>query len=90
MFRVTLACACVMKEHGPRAAADIEREFADHRPHHQNVTCRFDGVELILVAENDYDSDGEALVDEFSDCISAYIATPLDAPIRTVAVERLA
>jgi hypothetical protein len=28
---------------------------------------------LILVAFNDFDSDGKALSDEFSDCLSAYI-----------------
>jgi hypothetical protein len=87
MYRVTLACACVTDEEGPAVAADIEREFSEHRPHHSNVACRFSGRDLILVAENDYDERGLALMDEFSDCISAYVREPLEGPVRILAIE---
>jgi hypothetical protein len=84
MFRVTLACTGVPAEAGEEAARDIQKEFADHRRHHQNVVCTFANGELILVAQNDYDPDGLALMDEFSDCIAAYIAEPFDGEIRLV------
>jgi hypothetical protein len=60
---------------GAEAAIDITREFADHRPWHGNVICSWDGRRLMLQADNDFDSNGLALLDEFSDCIAAYIAS---------------
>ena len=84
MFRVTLACEGVPVGAGPTAARDIQKEFAEHRPHHKNVTCTFANGELVLIAENDFDPEGLALMDEFSDCISAYIAELFDGQIRLV------
>ncbi len=84
MFRVVLECSGVPIDEGAEAAADIEREFHDYRFHHQNVRCIFDGGKLILTAENDFDADGLALMDEFSDCISAYVATPFDGDLALV------
>lgn len=74
MYRVALACHGIPTEHGAEAAADITREFAEHRQWHKNVRCSWDGAGLALEAENDYDKDGAALADEFSDCISAYVS----------------
>ena len=84
MYRVTLACENVPAGAGGEAASDIQKEFAAHRPHHKNVSCTFTDGELVLTAENDFDPDGLALMDEFSDCISAYIAEPFDGGIRFV------
>jgi hypothetical protein len=84
MFRVTLACENVPVSAGAEAARDIQQEFVEHRTHHQNVVCTFTNGELVLTAENDFDPDGLALMDEFSDCISAYIAEPFDGAIRLV------
>lgn len=64
------------------AAEDIAKEFATHRPWHKNVSCTWDGVRLILQAENDFDPEGLALQDEFSDCLSAYIAELFDGEIK--------
>jgi hypothetical protein len=36
------------------------------------MDCHWDGITLILVADNDYDHDGEALAAEFSDTVAAY------------------
>jgi len=85
MFRVTLACEGVPATAGHAAATDIQREFAEYRQHHEKVVCIFTNGELVLTAENDFDPDGLALMDEFSDCISAYIAEPFDGAIRLVA-----
>ena len=84
MFRVTLACENVPTSAGAAAATDIQREFAEHRTHHHNVVCTYTNGELTLTAEHDCDPNGLALMDEFSDCISAYIAEPFDGRIRVV------
>jgi hypothetical protein len=62
-----------------RAPADIEEGFKE-RPWHENVSCRWDGESLWLEAENDYDSDGKALLDEFWDEVMANINW--EGPIR--------
>jgi|HubBroStandDraft_6_1064221.scaffolds.fasta_scaffold1206805_2 hypothetical protein len=73
MFKVTMRAGGVDPGVGPDAAADIQNEFRERRPWHQQVTCTFADGELTLVAFNGFDSDGLALSDEFSDCLSAYI-----------------
>ena len=73
---------------GNEAAIDIKKEFG-HRPWHQNVQCVWNGAALLLTAENDYDSDGRALMDEFSDAISACIAEGFDGDIRVASVKEL-
>ncbi len=84
MHRVVLECSGVPAAEGEEAAADIEREFREHRRHHINVRCTFDDGKLVLQADNDFDPDELALMDEFSDCISAYIATLFDGDLRLV------
>jgi len=56
MFRVTLACESVPTSAGQEAASDIQKEFAEHRPHHKTVVCAFTNGELVLTAENDFES----------------------------------
>ena len=85
MFRIVLACDGISATAGPQGAIDIAEEFT-HRPWHQNVTCSWDGHSLILKAENDYDEKGLALLDEFSDALSACIDDPQDSTIRVVEV----
>jgi len=58
-------------------------------PWHQNVRCEWDGSRLILQAKDDYDSNGLALPEEFSDTISASIADGFDGSIEVVSVSRL-
>jgi hypothetical protein len=60
--------------------ASRSKEFT-RRPWHQSVRCEWDGRSLILQAVNDYDEDGKALIDDFSDSISACIAEPFDGDI---------
>ena len=71
---------------GPQAAQDITTEFREHRPWWRNAQCTWDGSRLLLQAENENDDDGLALRDEFSDCLSAYIAEPFDGDIRVESV----
>jgi len=80
-----LACTGVPAVAGAVGARDISEEFT-HRSRHENATCTWDGSRLILQAENDFDSDGLALRDEFSDAISACIAEPFDGDINVVSI----
>ena len=86
MYRVVLACHEIPESAGAEAATDITTEFAEHHPWHSNVTCTWVGSRLILQADNDFDSDGLALMDEFSDAISAYIAEPFDGEIKVESI----
>ena len=85
MYRVILGCEGVPASVGQEAATDITKEFAEHRQWHKNVKCSWDGKELLLEAENDFDNEGLALLDEFSDCIAAYV-TSFDGGLRIVSV----
>jgi hypothetical protein len=76
MYRIILACNGVPAHVGAEAASDITEEFT-HRPWHQNVRCEWDGSRLVLQVDNDFDSNGLALRDEFSDAISAMLQSPL-------------
>lgn len=73
MYRIVLACDGVPPHLGQQAATDITEEFT-HRPWHHNVHCEWDGKSLILCGENEVDSEGKALLDEFSDAIAACVA----------------
>lgn len=83
MYRIVLACKGVPADVGTVAARDIAEEFT-HRTWHQNVHCGWDGSRLILQADNDFDSNGLALLDEFSDAISASITDGFDGGIDVV------
>jgi hypothetical protein len=82
-YRVALACDGVPAEAGAQAATDITEEFK-RRPWHRNVVCRWDRHALILQAENDFDPEGLALIDEFSDAISTCIANDFDGNISVI------
>jgi hypothetical protein len=86
MYRIVLACKGVPTHAGAVGARDISKEFT-HRLQHQNVTCVWDGSQLILQAENDFYSNGLALVDEFSDAISACIEGGFDADIEILSIQ---
>jgi hypothetical protein len=88
MYRIVLACKGVPASAGSTGAQDIAEEFT-HRPWHQNVSCEWDGSQLVLKADNDFDSDGRALRDEFSDAISACIEEGIRGGIEIVSVSSL-
>ncbi len=73
MFKITMRAGGIDLGVGPEVAEDIENEFKERRPWHKRVTCTFSDGTLTLVAFNDFDPEGLALSDEFSDCLSAYI-----------------
>jgi hypothetical protein len=88
IYRIILVCTHVPAHAGAAAAQDITEKFT-HRPWHKNVTCIWDGSQLILQADNDFDSDGLALLDEFSDAISACIKDGFDGDLNIVSIRDL-
>jgi len=84
--RVVLVCHGVPAASGPEAALDITAEFAEHRPWQKQVRCTWDGKWLTLQADTENDPKGLGLMDEFSDCISAYIAAGFDGGITVQSV----
>jgi hypothetical protein len=87
-YRIVLACKGVPAESGAAGARDITEEFK-RRPWHRHVTCEWNGSQLILQADNDFDPSGLALVDEFSDAISACISVGFDGDIEIVSATPL-
>ena len=87
MTRITLSCGGVPAPAGAEAARDITDEFREHRTWYSDVRCSWDGTRLVLEATSDVDDTGVALMDEFPDCIAAYVAELFDGQIR---VESLA
>jgi hypothetical protein len=88
MYKAILACHGVPTHLGEQAAIDITEEFT-HRPWHRSVVCSWDGSQLVLEGENDYDSDGLALLDEFSDAIAACVSDIFDGGIAIRSVTKL-
>jgi hypothetical protein len=72
MFRARVTFKGLTQDEGVSAPADILEEFT-HRHWHTNVRSEWDGELLWLEAENDYDADGMALLDEFSDVVVACV-----------------
>jgi len=85
-YHAILTCSGLTDAEAASAPADILEEFG-HRPWHQNVNCRWNGQLLWLEADNDYDSDGKALLDEFRDAVIACVNTSGTIQFEIVSVE---
>jgi len=66
MYRVVLRIESVPPDVGSEAAADITDGFKQ-RPWHQKAICSYVDGGLTLTSENDFDENGLATLDEFSD-----------------------
>jgi hypothetical protein len=88
-YRIVIECGGVPPDVGTRGADDITEGFAK-RPWHKNAVCRWDGAHLTLTAENDFDPEGLALSDEFSDEICACIGGLADADCWRISVTQVA
>lgn len=88
-YRTTLTCGGMTEAEGSAAPADILEEFRE-RPWHENVTCHWDAARLVLSAENDFDDDGKALLDEFWDVVIACVKTDHTIRFEIISVEQLA
>ena len=85
MYRVVLVCDAVPKHAGEATAREITEEFK-HRPWYVNATCIWNGSQLVFQADNDFDSNGLTLLDEFSGVIAAYSGEACDGDLRIVSV----
>jgi len=56
----------------------------------KNARCEWDGSGLVLQADNDFDSNGLALMDEFSDAIAACIADSFEGGTDVASVSLVA
>jgi hypothetical protein len=84
MSRTTVDCFGIAPERGPQAAADIEQEFIEHRPWQTQPLCHYADGTLSLTAINDFDPIGIALLDEFWDCLAAFVGEHGKMHIRSI------
>jgi hypothetical protein len=87
-YRAVLRCDGVPPAFGAEAAKCIIANFA-MRTWHRNATCSWDGNCLTLSVENDFDQDGRAAMDEFSDEVSACIRGGFDGDLRVISVTEI-
>jgi hypothetical protein len=88
MFIIKLICRGIPKELGPKAATNITEEFR-YCSCHFNAICRWREDALQLEATSEFDSEGRALAEEFSEAIAACVAEPFDGAILVEQVVRL-
>lgn len=77
----------ITPEQWPEVISDVREEFAS-RHWHRVIDIRWSAQMLLLTVDNDYDADGEALADEFSDTIGAYAPGTLGYSVRIVSVAK--
>ena len=70
MFEIVLSCKGVSEQAAQAGIKDVLAEFAE-RTWHSVVSCHWEAGRILLSARNEYDSNGQALLDEFSDVICA-------------------
>ncbi len=89
MYRITIICEGLSSEDGKEASEDFVQEFREHREWHKNPQCYWDGSVLKLIVENDFDNDGQATLDEFGDCLAAYVTDYSDCTFQIESVNEL-
>jgi hypothetical protein len=87
-YRVVLQCEGLPPNARAKAAQDITAGFST-RNWHRKAVCQWDGKLLTLTVENDFDREGRATMDEFSDEISARVKGGFDGDMRVVSVTEI-
>ncbi len=72
MYRATVICRGLTEAEASEAVTDMLSEF-QQRPWQLEVACEWNEGVLRLSAQNEVDSTGMALLDEFGDAVVAYI-----------------
>jgi hypothetical protein len=72
MYRATVICRGLTEAEASEAVTDMLSEF-QQRPWQLEVACEWSKGILRLSAQNEVDSTGMALLDEFGDAVVAYI-----------------
>ena len=83
MYRATVICTGLTEDEAREAVTDMLSEFAQ-RPWQLEVECEWREGVLRLSAQNEVDSTGIALLDEFGDAVVAYVSY---AGVANMAVE---
>lgn len=71
MYRIVAICDGVSPDCGEEAARDIAAEFAALGDQYQSVQCVWNGTQLVLRADSDWDEDGGLTADSFYKCVFA-------------------
>lgn len=72
MFRITITCEGLSTLQMECALPALLEEF-EQRPWQQNMLCKIENDLLFIQAENDFDDDGKALLDEACDAVFACV-----------------
>lgn len=84
MFDIVVSCDGVPEQAARDSLDDVIQEFSE-RPWHTVIACNWSNGRIVLHARNDYDSTGQALLDEFWDVVCACV--PIDDSTFTFAVD---
>jgi hypothetical protein len=71
MYRIVAICDGVSPSCGEEAARDITAEFVALGDQYQSVQCEWNGTELVLRAESEWDEGGGLTADFFYKCVFA-------------------
>ncbi len=71
MYRIVAICDGISPDCGEEAARDITAEFASLGDQYQSVQCVWNGAELVLRADSEWDEDGGLTADYFYKCVFA-------------------
>jgi len=85
VFRITVACSGLTEAEGSGVVSDVLEEFT-HRQWQHNVECTWSAGTLSLCASNDFDENGQALLDEFGDAVLASVSPEGTVRFSVVAV----
>ena len=88
-YRVVLQCKGLPPDAGAKAAQCVTSGFSK-RNWHRKAVCSWDGKFLTLAVENDFDREGRATMDEFSDEISACVRGGFDGDIHIISATEIA
>lgn len=87
-YRVVVRCQGLPPDAGMEAAKNITAGFSK-RKWHRKAVCSWDGKCLTLAVENEFDREGRATLDEFSDEISACVKGGFDGDMRVISATEI-
>jgi hypothetical protein len=73
MYRIVAVCHGVLPSCGEEAAHDITSEFAALGDQYASARCEWNGSELVLRAESEWDEHGQLTADYFYKCVFACV-----------------
>jgi len=71
MYRILAICDGMQPNCGEQAARDITAEFAALGDQYLSAQCEWNGTELVLRADSEWDEQGQLTADYFYKCVLA-------------------